>query len=41
MLDLALSPFKRTWQKVEQEIGLLEIEAGRKKIVEQNIKLEV
>jgi hypothetical protein len=40
MLHLAMSPFKRTWQKVEQGIGLLEIEAG-KKIVEQNIQLEV
>jgi hypothetical protein len=26
MLDLNVSPFKRTWQKVEQEIGLLEID---------------
>jgi hypothetical protein len=40
MLDLAVLPFKRTWQKVEQEIGLLEIAEG-KKIVDQNIQLEV
>jgi hypothetical protein len=40
MLDLNISPFKRTWQKVEQEIGLLEIAEG-KKIVDQNIQLKV
>jgi hypothetical protein len=40
MLDIAVSPFKRTSQKVEQEIGLLEVALG-KKIVDKNIQLEV
>jgi hypothetical protein len=40
MFDIAVSPFKRTWQKVEEEIAIVEIEVG-KKIVDENIQLEI
>jgi hypothetical protein len=40
MLDLGVSPFKATWQKVEEEIAIVEVEVG-KKIVDDNIKLEI
>jgi hypothetical protein len=40
MLDLAVSPFKKTWQKVEEELGIVEVEVG-KKIVDKNIQLEI
>jgi hypothetical protein len=40
MLDVAVSPFKKTWYKVEEEIGIVEVEVG-KKIVDQNIRLEI
>jgi hypothetical protein len=40
MLDIAVSPFKKTWQKVEQEIRVVEIKVG-KKIVDQNIQLKI
>jgi hypothetical protein len=39
MLDLAMSPFKKTWQKVEEETGIVEVKVGNK-IVDQNIQLE-
>jgi hypothetical protein len=29
MLDIAVSPFKRTWQKVEEEIAIVEVEVGK------------
>jgi hypothetical protein len=40
MLDLAVSPFARTWQQVEEEIAIVEVEVG-KKIVDMNIQLEI
>jgi hypothetical protein len=40
MLDIAVSPFKRTWEKVEEEIVIIEVEVG-KKIVDQNIQLQI
>jgi hypothetical protein len=40
MLDVAVSPFKKTWYKVEQAIGVVEVEVG-KKIVDANIQLEI
>jgi hypothetical protein len=40
MLDLGVSAFKKTWQKVEEEIAIIEVEVG-KKIVDKNIKLEI
>jgi hypothetical protein len=33
MLDLAVSPLKKAWQQVEEEIAIVEVEVG-KKIVE-------
>jgi hypothetical protein len=39
MLDLAVSPMQTAWSQIEQEIGIKEIELG-KRIVESNAKLE-
>ncbi len=45
MLNIAVSPFKKTWQKVKKAIAIVaiaivKVELG-KKIVEKNIALEI
>jgi hypothetical protein len=40
MLDITVSPFKKTWEKVEEEITIIQVEVGQK-IVDQNIQLEI
>jgi hypothetical protein len=39
ILAIAVSPFKKTWQKVEED-ATVEVEVG-KKIVDNNIQLEI
>jgi hypothetical protein len=40
MLDITVSPFKKTWHKVEEEIGIVEVEVGNR-IVDHNIGLVI